>query len=73
MPMAVYTFLESYDFSGKTIIPFCTHEGSGLGNSAKDITKLCPKAKVVKMQLLLWRNRKKCKGEVERWIQKRQK
>ena len=29
MPMAVYTFLESYDFSGKTIHPFCTHEGSG--------------------------------------------
>src|SRR5512145_3060339 len=32
-PMAVFTFLESYDFSGKTIIPFCTHEGSGLGSS----------------------------------------
>lgn len=36
-PMAVFTFLESYDFSGKTIIPFCTHEGSGLGNSERDI------------------------------------
>ena len=30
MPMAVYTFLENYDFSGKKIHPFCTHEGSGL-------------------------------------------
>ena len=29
MPMPVYTFLDSYDFNGKTIIPFCTHEGSG--------------------------------------------
>lgn len=28
-PMPVYTFLDSYDFNGKTIIPFCTHEGSG--------------------------------------------
>ena len=28
-PMPVYTFLDSYDFTGKTIIPFCTHEGSG--------------------------------------------
>ena len=46
MPMAVYTFLESYDFSGKTIIPFCTHEGSGLGNSERDIKKLCPNTKV---------------------------
>ena len=40
IPMAVCTFLESYDFKGKTIIPFCTHEGSGLGNSVKDIKKL---------------------------------
>jgi flavodoxin len=30
MPMALFTFLEEYDFSGKTIIPFCTHEGSGI-------------------------------------------
>jgi len=45
-PMAVFTFLESSDFSGKTIIPFCTHEGSGLGNSERDIKKLCPKANV---------------------------
>jgi flavodoxin len=44
MPMPVFTFLEEYDFSGKTIIPFCTHEGSGLGHSTKDIGKLCPKA-----------------------------
>jgi flavodoxin len=45
-PMAVFSFLESYDFSGKTIIPFCTHEGSGIGNSENDIKKLCPKAKL---------------------------
>jgi flavodoxin len=45
-PMAVFTFLESYNFSGKTIIPFCTHEGSGLGRSEQDIKKLCPNAKV---------------------------
>ena len=37
MPMAVYTFLESYDFSGKTIIPFCTHEGSGLSGTPESI------------------------------------
>lgn len=33
MPMAVFTFLEHFDFSGKTIKPFCTHEGSGLGSA----------------------------------------
>lgn len=47
MPMAVFTFLESYNFEGKTIIPFCTHEGSGLGNSVSDIKKLCPMANVL--------------------------
>lgn len=47
MPMAVYTFLNSYDFAGKTIIPFCTHEGSDLGSSVQDIKKTCPKAHVL--------------------------
>lgn len=47
MPMALFTFLESYDFSGKTIVPFCTHEGSGMGSSESDIKKLCPNAKVL--------------------------
>ena len=44
MPMAVHTFLDQYDFSGKRIIPFCTHEGSGAGYSEKDIQRLCPSA-----------------------------
>lgn len=48
MPMCVCTFLESYDFSGKTILPFCTHEGSGLGHSEKDIVKFCPDSDVRK-------------------------
>ena len=48
MPMAVFTFLERYDFSGKRIKPFCTHEGSGLGRSENDLKKVCPKAIVEK-------------------------
>lgn len=47
MPMPVFTFLEEFDTLGKIIIPFCTHEGSGLGNSTRDIKKACPKASVV--------------------------
>ena len=46
MPMCVFTFLERFDFTGKTILPFCTHEGSGLGHSEADIRRLCPGAKV---------------------------
>ncbi|WP_430601778.1 hypothetical protein IGJ02_001815 [Enterococcus sp. DIV0724b] len=41
-PMIVTTFLEENDFSGKKIYPFCTHEGSGMGNSINDLQKLCP-------------------------------
>lgn len=37
MPMQVFTFLEHFDFNGKTICPFCTHEGSGMGRSEADI------------------------------------
>ncbi len=47
MPMAVYTFLESYDFSEKTIVPFCTHEGSGLSSTESSIADSCPDAEVL--------------------------
>ena len=46
MPMCVFTFLDAFNFTGKTILPFCTHEGSGLGRSEADIRRLCPGAKV---------------------------
>ena len=45
-PMAVFTFLDAFNFSGKTIIPFCTNEGSGLGSSEADIRRECHGAKV---------------------------
>ena len=48
MPMAVFTFLEQYDFSGKTILPLCTNEGSGMGGSERDIGKAAPGANVKK-------------------------
>lgn len=40
MPMPVFTFLEKYNFSNKAIMPFCTHEGSGLGRSENDIKSI---------------------------------
>lgn len=48
MPMGVFTFLEQNDFSGKTVIPFCTHGGSGFGNSEEDIKNTIPKANIIK-------------------------
>ena len=47
MPMAVYTFLESHDFTGKTIVPFCTHAGSGLSGTVSSIKSACPGATVL--------------------------
>ncbi len=46
-PMAVYTFMESYDLSGKVIIPFCTSGGSDLAESMPAIRQLVPNAKIV--------------------------
>ena len=45
-PMIVYTFLEKSSVEGKTILPFCTHEGSGLGSTARNIQKALPSVKV---------------------------
>ena len=68
MPMPVFTFLEEYDFSGKTIVPFCTHEGSRLGRSEKDIAKLCPKAIITKGLAIRGSDVKNAHGEVSKWL-----
>lgn len=44
IPMPIASFLEEYDFSGKTILPFCSHGGGGLGQSQTAIAKLVPGA-----------------------------
>ncbi|MBD5499288.1 MAG: flavodoxin [Lachnospiraceae bacterium] len=68
MPMAVFTFLEHFDFSGKTIKPFCTHEGSGMGSSERDIRRLCPNAKVEKGLAIRGGSVKQAEKEIERWL-----
>lgn len=46
MPMAVFALMERYDFTGKTILPFCTHEGGRMGRSEDDLRQLCPTASI---------------------------
>lgn len=46
MPMAVYTFIEKHDWNGKTVIPFCTHEGSGLSGTERKLKNACKGATV---------------------------
>lgn len=70
MPMAVFTFLEHFDFSGKKIRPFCTHEGSGLGSSLKDIRALCPGADVGAGLAIRGSSAGRSKKEIEKWIRK---
>ena len=47
IPRPVAAFLSEYDFSGKTLVPFCTHEGSALGRSVVDIKGLCPQSAIL--------------------------
>lgn len=48
MPMPVYTFIEKHDWQGKTVIPFCTHEGSGLSDTEEKLKEACKGAIVLK-------------------------
>ena len=48
MPMCVFTFLEAHDWTGKTVIPFTTHEGSGWGSGLRDLKAALPKATIGK-------------------------
>ena len=68
MPMAVYTFLENYDFSGKKIYPFCTHEGSGLSRTEKDIKKAAKGAKVEKGLAIHGSSVDSARNTVEKWL-----
>jgi len=70
MPMAVFTFLESYDFSGKTIIPYFTHEGSGLGQSVRDIKKLCPNSRVLDGLAIKGGSVNRNQNDVSAWLHK---
>jgi len=68
IPMPVATFLENYDFTGKTILPLCTNEGSGMGTSENYIKK-CAKGASIKKGLPVNGSRAEdSKAEVEKWL-----
>ena len=69
MPMAVYTFLEHYDFTGKTIHPFCTHEGSGLSQTERDIRGAAKGAVVTKGLAIHGSSVAQAEPALERWVQ----
>ena len=68
MPMAVVTFLEKYDFTGKTILPLCTNEGSGMGSSERDIRKYVPGANIKEGLPVTGSDAGTSGKKVERWL-----
>ena len=68
MPMAVFTFLETFDFTGKTILPLCTNEGSGMGASERDIKKTCPGADVKPGLSVTGSQAANAKASVQKWL-----
>ena len=70
MPMALFSFLEHYELSGKRIIPFCTNEGSGMGSSERDLKKICNRAIVEKGLSIHGAEAADSRGKVEAWIKK---
>ena len=68
LPQPVCTFLEEYDFAGKTILPLCTHAGSQMGSSEYDIESLCPKATVLDGLAVSGSSAASAQSDVENWL-----
>ena len=68
MPMAVVTFLEHFDFAGKTILLLCTNEGSGMGSSERDIRKYAPGAEVKRGLSVTGSEAANAGSSVRRWL-----
>lgn len=69
MPMAVKTFLESYDWKGKKVLSFCTHEGSGMGGSENDLRRICTGAELSKGLPIKGSTANSSDSKVESWLE----
>ncbi len=68
IPMPVASFLEEYDFSGKTILPFCSHGGGRFGQSLTAITKLVPNAVMGEALSIHYSGGSKLPTDVAEWL-----
>ena len=68
MPMILYTFLDTYDLSGKTVAPFVTSGGSGFSNTLDTIAQLEPNASVTQGLALGSSQADDCSNEVADWL-----
>lgn len=65
-PSIIDTFMESYDFSGKTVVPFCTSGGSGLGSTSSNLQALAKGAKVIEGKRLSFMA---IEGSLKKWVE----
>lgn len=70
MPMAMFTLLEHFDWTGKRICPFCTNEGSGMGGSERDLKRVCKGAKVESGLSIHGAEAANSRDKVEAWVRK---
>ena len=68
MPMAVLTFLERFDLNGKTILPLCTNEGSGMGSSEKDLKRYASGAQIKNGLSITGSKAADSDDKVEKWL-----
>lgn len=70
IPMPIATFLESHDFSGKRILPFCSHGGGRFGQSLTAIAKLAPRAQIAEGLSVHYSGGASLPKDVEAWLKK---
>lgn len=69
IPMPIATFLESYDFTDKIIIPFCSHGGGGFGQSINDIAKLAPNSKIGEGLSIHYSGGNSLEDDIDNWLE----
>ena len=68
IPMPIASFLEQYDFSGKTIVPFVSHGGGRLGQSITDIAKLCPDSRILEALSVRYSGGSSLSEDMDAWL-----
>lgn len=69
IPMPIATFLESYDFSNKIIIPFCSHGGGSFGQSISHISKLAPNSKIGQGLSIHYSGGSSLSSDIDEWLE----
>lgn len=70
IPMPFFTLLEKYPLGRKTVIPFCTHEGSRFGRSERDLKRLCPDARMLEGFETRGSRVGRAQADVDAWLHK---